>query len=433
MYKNLNELKNDKNTKNIETIRKILERLHNPETGFWGLLNTISKKYKKQEHDKLIDKFAEKRNDKRTKQEKDEAAKADIKNFSYMYILNKIYENRDEVIELKNIVDVREQQKQLGQFYDAQRAQIANELAKKLVNIANGGIDKDFENMKNFLKNLDTYKFGLTGEEIHNYRFMCSCGAAAEAFKYENSLLSDDEKLASKDIKFINSTRWDKLHDGLSGHTLPCIKLNDGEYYAIDPQLPTNEPEFILSKLQVGDNIYHLLSGMANTPYMITNISDTNYRNWNIFMKEASRVSSNRAIEFLAKPEVIFGIGDKQLFVQEQQGIISHSQVENIRQTRGAVRKIGEQEILKYLSQDSVNKIWKTEKDELTKNWKLLVAAKKIKDTISKSATKTKDLALDAKHALDNSKTFQNAKKEIKNKSIGLFNRLKKMLTNSGN
>lgn len=433
MYKNLHELKNDKNAKTIETIKKILERLHNPETGFWRLMNTISNKYPKQEYDKLINKFAEKRKDKRTEQEKIDAAKADIRNFSYMYILNKIYENRDKVIELKNIADIREQQKQLGQFYDAQRAQIADGLVNKMVNIANGGTDKDFANMQDFLKNLDRYKFGLTGEEIHNYRFICSCGTAAEAFKYENSLLSDDEKLADTDLKFINSTRWDKLHDGLSGHTLPCIKLNDGEYYAIDPQLPNNEPEFILSKLQVGDNIYHLLSGMTNTPYMITNIGDTNYRNWDIFMEEASRVSSDWAIKFLAKPEVIFGIGDKQLSGQEHQGIISHAQLENIRQTPGAVRKIGEQEILKYLSQDAVNKIWKTKKDELIKNWKLQVATNKIKDTIYKSATKTKNLALDAKHALDNSETLQNAKKEIKNKSIGLFNKLKKMLNNDGN
>ena len=242
---------------------------------------------------------------------------------------------------MKQIQDIREQQKQLNQFYDEQRTQIADGLAKKLINIANGGVDKDLENMKDFLKNLDSYKFGLTGEEIHNYRFICSCGTAAEAFKYENSLLNNDEKLA--DIKFINSTRWDKFHDGMSGHTLPCIKLADGKYYAIDPQIPDNEPKFILSKLEVGNNIYHLLPSMTGTPYMITNISDTNYRNWEIFIEEASRVSSDRAIDFLAKPEVIFGIGDKQLYLQEQQGIISHTQVEDAHQNPDEVRKIGEQ------------------------------------------------------------------------------------------
>lgn len=405
MYKNLHELKNDKNAKTIETIKKILKKLHDPETGFWGLIRNIqSKKFNKQEHDKLIDAFAEKRKNKETKEEKVKAAKADIKIFSDMYILNKIYENRYKVIELKQIQDIREQQKQLNQFYDEQRVQIADGLAKKLINIANGGVDKDLENMKDFLKNLDPYKFGLTGEEIHNYRFICSCGNAAEAFKYENSLLNNDEKLA--DIKFITSTRWDKFHNGMSGHTLPCIKLADGEYYAIDPQLPDNEPKFILSKLEVGNNIYHLLSGMTDTPHMITNISDTNYRNWGVFMEKAGRVSSDRAIDFLAKPEVIFGIGDKQLYVQEQQGIISHAQVEDARQNPDTIRKIGEQEILKYLSQDKVNEIWKTKKDELIKNWKLLVATNKIKDTISR--------------------------KEIKQQSIGLFNKLKNMLTNDG-
>ena len=137
----------------------------------------------------------------------------------------------------------------------------------------------------------------------------------------------------------------------------------------------------------------------------VTNISDTNYRNWEIFIEEASRVSSDRAIDFLAKPEVIFGIGDKQLYLQEQQGIISHTQVEDAHQNPDEVRKIGEQEILKYLSQDKVNKIWKTNKEDLIKNWKLMVATKKIKDTISR--------------------------KEIKQQSIGLFNKLKNVLASN--
>lgn len=86
-------------------------------------------------------------------------------------------------------------------------------------------------------RSADEQRFCLTGRDIIENRHYRSCGHAAKAFCYLNSQLPTDRRL---DIKILLSTNIDNLMDGMRGHTVPCIQMQDGKYHAFDPQIATH-------------------------------------------------------------------------------------------------------------------------------------------------------------------------------------------------
>lgn len=125
------------------------------------------------------------------------------------------------------------------------------------------------------LDDYDLLKFALSGKSVMKYHFYASCGNAASAFAYVNSTLPPTEQIPSDRIMFLSSTQWNFLHDGMSGHTIPCIKMDDGNWYAVDPQKQPNKSgiEFITSEIKPGNKIYHILGSHTGIPYMITELT----------------------------------------------------------------------------------------------------------------------------------------------------------------
>ena len=123
--------------------------------------------------------------------------------------------------------------------------------------------------------------FALTGESIMKNRLYASCGNAAKAFCYVDQHLSDYIPGAQNgllDIQIMFSTDPEHLIDGMSTHTLPCVKMSDGKYHALDPQIPVNKENpqlpFIQDEIVVGGNINHILPSIAKNgrPYKIMKI-----------------------------------------------------------------------------------------------------------------------------------------------------------------
>lgn len=123
----------------------------------------------------------------------------------------------------------------------------------------------------------DEQKFRVSGEDIVKNRFYASCGNAAKAFCYHNSQLPPERRL---DIKILLSTDPEHLIDGMVGHTLPCVKMSDGKYHAVEPQINPNKGEYIIKgDIEVGKNINHILPSIAEKgrPYYITRIVSPEY------------------------------------------------------------------------------------------------------------------------------------------------------------
>ena len=257
------------NEQKITTVKNIVTRLHNPHTGFNGLRRSVMSRLSPSELEQL----------KNIKQ-------------ANLYIHNIILEKINEF----------ELSEQKGRYYD--RDDFENSI---LSEIRTALQDVKAYNAKHNLDNLDKMKFALDGETIHKYRFYASCGNAASAFAYENSTM--DNGIPESDIMFLNSTRWDHLIDGMSGHTVPYIKLSDGKCYVFDPQInPRNNSElgFIVSDIKIGDTIYHLLPGMRGVPYMVTYVQTPDeYRrkcsDFNYFLSNVSINISNFGKKFLER------------------------------------------------------------------------------------------------------------------------------------
>jgi len=155
------------------------------------------------------------------------------------------------------------------------------------------------------LDNYDTLKFALSGKNVMKYHFYASCGNAADAFAYINSVLPSEQQIPLDRLLFLNSTQWNYLHDGMRGHTIPCIKMQDGNWYAVDPQKqPTKSGiEFITYELKPGNKIYHILKNHTGVPYMITKIisPDDYYEiaKGGRFLNELGKVSPDKAKVFL--------------------------------------------------------------------------------------------------------------------------------------
>ena len=118
--------------------------------------------------------------------------------------------------------------------------------------------------------------FMWTGQDVCKNRFSVTCGQKAKAFCYVNSLLPPDEQL---ELRIMMSTAMDHLVDGGHGHTLPCVKMSDGKWYAIEPNphIIKNRPKhpqypdipFILDNISVGKEIHHILDGIEDKPYKV--------------------------------------------------------------------------------------------------------------------------------------------------------------------
>ena len=160
--------------------------------------------------------------------------------------------------------------------------------------------------------------FMISGKDIvkHGHGVQWSCGTLAKAFCYLNSQLPESERLT---VKILISTHPDHLIDSDGNHTLPCVKMGNGKYYAIEPggKLVSNRPRhpqfpdipFILSDIAVGKNIYHIKQRMWGIPYKITAIMswsdyEKNMSDFGKFLRTAS-VRDKKTKEIIATIETI--------------------------------------------------------------------------------------------------------------------------------
>ncbi len=256
----------------ISTINEILSKLHNPLNGFMGLRNSIKQQLSPQEIDSITN-------------------IQDALLYIQLFIVKQIIHSEKS-----------------GTQYNQQEFEknILKEIRQILAN------PKEYKKTHN-LDEYDKLRFTLDGETIMKYRFYSGCGNAASAFKYVNSTLNTP--IPDKDIKFLHSTKWSNLSDGQIGHTVPCVRLSDGNWLMIEPQKHPKKGSFSKTinqdDFQVGKPIYHILSHSQQTqPYMITNISSENFYDFEKFLSTASRVSEKQAQEFISKiDKILIGKG----------------------------------------------------------------------------------------------------------------------------
>ncbi|MBR1954094.1 MAG: hypothetical protein IKA25_03415 [Alphaproteobacteria bacterium] len=118
--------------------------------------------------------------------------------------------------------------------------------------------------------------FAISGQDVYDSGYQWSCGTVAKTFCYLNSILPENEQL---DLKIMISTHPDHLIDSMVNHTLPCVKMGDGKWYAIEPQrdIIDNRPRhpnypdvpFIMDEIKVGNKVHHILENLIDTPYEI--------------------------------------------------------------------------------------------------------------------------------------------------------------------
>ena len=125
--------------------------------------------------------------------------------------------------------------------------------------------------------------FAISGKDVYESGHQWSCGTVARTFWYINSEL---QKITNRsdlnpfeDVRIMLSVHPDHEIDGSYGHTLPCIKMPDGKWHAIEPNPNTikNYPQhpqyprlpIILDEIKVGNKVHHILPGM-DVPYEIT-------------------------------------------------------------------------------------------------------------------------------------------------------------------
>ena len=123
--------------------------------------------------------------------------------------------------------------------------------------------------------------FAISGKDTYESGQQWSCGTEAKTFCYLNSILPKNEQL---EVKIMISTHPNHLIDSMANHTLPCVKMGDGKWYALEPTSVAENrirhpmyPDipFIMDELKVGNKIHHIKKGMVekeNPPYEITAI-----------------------------------------------------------------------------------------------------------------------------------------------------------------
>lgn len=170
----------------------------------------------------------------------------------------------------------------------------------------------------------DEMRFAFTPEQIQKYNYGYGCHHFAMGFINTNQSLPLKDKIPKEDIKLILTTRWDHLHDGKDGHVVPCIKMEDGFYYAFEPQIlpQKSKIQFIIpgySENVKGQAIFHLLRHGKGNPYMITTdlISLDDYMkyfgNHEDFIKKYSTVKKKEAKSFLERQITIGNLTQDQV------------------------------------------------------------------------------------------------------------------------
>ena len=123
--------------------------------------------------------------------------------------------------------------------------------------------------------------FAINGKDVYESGYQWSCGTEAKTFCYLNSTLPENEQL---DVQIMISTHPDHLIDSMANHTLPCVKMGDGKWYALEPtkvaENRVRHPKypdmpFIMDEIKIGKQIHHIKKGMVERnekPYEITAI-----------------------------------------------------------------------------------------------------------------------------------------------------------------
>lgn len=305
MYKSPTELI-QKNPEIYKAILETIEHLHNKKTGFRGLGQDILK------------------------------AIPELTDKKYQ---NTEFKVRTHTVILKTIKEWEESGKKYSK--EIFTKDVIDKIKNMLFLIKKN--PKEYEK-KYTTDDFDNLKFAMNGATVNKYRYYISCGNAATAFA---DLAKD--KISSDKIMLLNSTCWNHLHDGMVGHTVPCIKMEDGNFYAIDPQKGLGENKtvkFIKFGQNIGDTIYHILQGHKNKPYMITKFTTpqeyqklSNSRD--DFLNNLGKVSPDKAKTFLRKiiPEVDLDDMKKYLSKMVKQNYLNQSQQKNLL-TRIAQQKI---------------------------------------------------------------------------------------------
>ena len=303
MYKNLEELKQA----NGETYNKIMNTLQilHSDTGFRGLIRKI--RHTKDEDFLKLYNMALNEDIKHGTTKKD--AEKKIEEWLSLGVFGVI-----ENLEQSGQINKKSLELTVSEEQILENAVLENSksILQRILND-----EKVFSDMEM----VEKQRFQFTPEQIHKYHFMYACDQAAMAFAYENSLLPESQKIPQNDIKFIISTRWNKLHNGKTGHVVPCVRMADSLYYAFDPQINPNPPPTKNEKMEPtirfmipgytekglrGRVIFHVLRGHDNTPYMITKdlISPKKYEQLylgkhDFFLQDASMVNYDDTVKFL--------------------------------------------------------------------------------------------------------------------------------------
>ena len=209
------------------------------------------------------------------------------------------------------IEEIQKKEKSIDKKEPAEfKATIIETIKENLKAITN--LSKD--QLETILNNYDEQREQLnaTPEIFMKYGFTTSCTNSAAAFIHEFTKSYPGTK---DDVKFMFTTVWNHLLDGSSGHTVPCVKLNDNEWAVIEPRnetIPKDTFTKIISddEFQVGKPFKHLMSHRNSEPYMITAILDKPYTNHEEFLEKASRVRPDKEQEFINSLDEIIMIAN---------------------------------------------------------------------------------------------------------------------------
>ena len=285
-----------------DQILKVLEKFHDPKTGYYGLVKKIRN---------IIS------NDKT--------------------LVQKYRENSERICARENIAPLKANTRQLEMckravfmiISDLEKSGAINSsnpqlsqaeeriLEKSLMERVTDVIEHGSKNLCNDVE-YDELRFAFTPAQIQKYHFGNACSHAAAAFVNMN------DQIPPEDIKLLISTRWDNMHDGATGHVLPCVKIGS-LYYAFEPTIDPAKSEFdfiqpgfpIKAK---GQTIFHKLRGHEGVPYIVTTdlIPTDNYAQYlgdfKTFIEKYSKVPKADALVFLEN--------------QERLGNLTHEQIE---------------------------------------------------------------------------------------------------------
>ena len=151
---------------------------------------------------------------------------------------------------------------------------------------------KNYDKITDKSTNVERF-FAISGQDVYESGRQWSCGTLAKSFCWVNSKLKDilgqmprehkkqlereigtiDDIKPFDEVRIMISVHPDHLIDAMDCHTLPCIKMDDGKWHAIEPNTKQTEPEhkdypIIQDEIKVGGKIHHIFSGM-DTPFEI--------------------------------------------------------------------------------------------------------------------------------------------------------------------